>query len=252
MKLTKEEKILIGQRIKQIRREKGMTMEEFGNLLSTSKSIVYRWEIGTNLPNPERLKLIAKIADISVEELLYGNILRQYFNEHWTRLIKNKDTKKDYCTTHVVDTSKNYFITHIINTKEEFYNVDQKEFYNVNKKEFEYIKSNKERLYDIFYKNVLEYGYNENNNNNIRIFNLSVYMLLKEYYISQEENDFFHTTLFRTLSEKINQINLSILNATKQTTNVNDKLFINQLMEITEEYANQINKLFQKSKHNNE
>ena len=31
MKLTKEEKKLIGQRIKQIRREKGMTMEEFGN-----------------------------------------------------------------------------------------------------------------------------------------------------------------------------------------------------------------------------
>ena len=91
MKLTKEEKKLIGQRIKQIRREKGMTMEEFGNLLSTS--IVYRWEIGTNLPNPERLKTIAKLADITVEELL-------------------SSSKKDYALKYALKSLNN-----ILNTK---------------------------------------------------------------------------------------------------------------------------------------
>lgn len=74
MKLTKEEKISVGQRINKIRLSKGMTMEEFGNLLSTSKSIVYRWEIGKSVPAPERLKTIAKIADISVNTLLYGGM----------------------------------------------------------------------------------------------------------------------------------------------------------------------------------
>ena len=74
MKLTKEEKISVGQRINKIRLSKGMTMEEFGNLLSTSKSIVYRWEIGKSVPAPERLKTIAKIADISVDTLLYGKM----------------------------------------------------------------------------------------------------------------------------------------------------------------------------------
>lgn len=93
MKLTKEEKKIIGQRIKQIRREKGMTMEEFGNLLSTSKSIVYRWEIGTNLPNPERLKTIAKLADITVEELL-------------------SSSKKDYALKYALKSLNN-----ILNTK---------------------------------------------------------------------------------------------------------------------------------------
>ena len=88
MKLTKEEKKLIGQRIKQIRREKGMTMEEFGNLLSTSKSIVYRWEIGTNLPNPERLKTIAKLADITVEELLSGS-KKDYFLKYAIESLNN-------------------------------------------------------------------------------------------------------------------------------------------------------------------
>ena len=93
MKLTKEEKKLIGQRIKQIRREKGRKMEEFGNLLSTSKSIVYRWEIGTNLPNPERLKTIAKLADITVEELL-------------------SSSKKDYALKYALKSLNN-----ILNTK---------------------------------------------------------------------------------------------------------------------------------------
>lgn len=74
MKLTKEEKISVGQRINEIRLSKGMTMEEFGKLLSTSKSIVYRWETGKSVPAPERLKTIAKIADISVNTLLYGGL----------------------------------------------------------------------------------------------------------------------------------------------------------------------------------
>ena len=111
MKLTKEEKKLIGQRIKQIRREKGMTMEEFGNLLSTSKSIVYRWEIGTNLPNPERLKTIAKIADISIDELLYGsftqrlgNILSKTLNENEKYKNLNFSTLYKYIQKQIVNT----------------------------------------------------------------------------------------------------------------------------------------------------
>lgn len=55
-----------------IRLSKGMTMEEFGNLLSTSKSIVYRWEKGQSLPRPNRLKEIADFAGITVLYLLEG------------------------------------------------------------------------------------------------------------------------------------------------------------------------------------
>lgn len=54
-------KKVIGERIKDIRLNKGMTLEEFGKLFNASKSIVYRWENGTSFPNPERLKAIAKL-----------------------------------------------------------------------------------------------------------------------------------------------------------------------------------------------
>ena len=71
---TTIDKKLIGERIKNIRQQKGMTLEEFGKMFGASKSNVRSWEIGKNLPNPERLKTIAKIADISVVTLLYGKM----------------------------------------------------------------------------------------------------------------------------------------------------------------------------------
>ena len=69
---NKYDKVAIGQRIKQIRQAKGMTLEEFGKLFGTSKSIVYRWEKGTSKPNAERLASIAKVADTSVDYILFG------------------------------------------------------------------------------------------------------------------------------------------------------------------------------------
>lgn len=73
MALSKEEKILIGKRIKEIRLEKGMTTKEFGKLLSATDSNVSSWEKGRTSPNPERLKVIAKIGGTTVEELLSVN-----------------------------------------------------------------------------------------------------------------------------------------------------------------------------------
>ena len=65
--MTQEvDKKILGQRIKAIRLDKGMTLEEFGKLFGTSKSIVSRWESGISSPNPERLKTIAKVGDITV------------------------------------------------------------------------------------------------------------------------------------------------------------------------------------------
>lgn len=68
----KIDKTLVGQKIKDIRLSKGMTLEEFGALFNTSASIVYRWEIGLSLPNPKRLKAIADFAKIPTLELTGG------------------------------------------------------------------------------------------------------------------------------------------------------------------------------------
>lgn len=71
---TKINKKAVGSRIKQIRTNKGYTLESFGKLFGASKSNVQKWETGFTLPNKERLATIAKIADITVNELMYGSI----------------------------------------------------------------------------------------------------------------------------------------------------------------------------------
>ena len=220
MKLTQLEKEKLGTRIKNIRLKKGMTTKEFGSLLGATDSNVTSWEKGRTSPNPERLKTIAKIADISVEELLYGNILRHYFNEHWTQLIKNEDTAKDY--------------------------------YNINQKEFEYVQSSKEKVYDNFYNNALEYGYSDNNNDNFYLFALAVTTLLSKYYTLQINDNHSRATVLKTASKAIEQITLTAGNAIKQTTNVDDKMFYLKLVEITEEYAMKMDKLFKTIRHNDE
>jgi len=68
----------VAERIKEIRLSNGWTLEEMGKKLDTSKVSVYNWESGRNLPNKERLKAIAELGDMSVNELLYGSP-RDYF-----------------------------------------------------------------------------------------------------------------------------------------------------------------------------
>lgn len=62
----------VGVRIKDIRMEKGMTTKEFGALFGASDSNVTSWEKGRTLPNKERLKNIADLAGMTVQQLLEG------------------------------------------------------------------------------------------------------------------------------------------------------------------------------------
>ena len=81
------DKKAVGSRIKQIRMNKGYTLEAFGKLFNVSKSNVLKWEQGQSLPNKERLASISKIADMTVNELLYGNIEKDV-EEVYQALIK--------------------------------------------------------------------------------------------------------------------------------------------------------------------
>ena len=65
----------VGVRIKRIRQEKGLSMEQFGALIDSpavKSGIISRWETGVSLPNAKRLKNIADLGNTTVEELLHG------------------------------------------------------------------------------------------------------------------------------------------------------------------------------------
>ena len=61
----------VGERIKDIRLEKGMSKTEFGKLFETTGSLVNKWETNQVTPTEKRLKEIAEIGGVSIHELTY-------------------------------------------------------------------------------------------------------------------------------------------------------------------------------------
>lgn len=72
----------LGDRIKTIRLSLGLNLQQFGDEFNpvADKSIVSRWERGRSTPNAERIKKIAELGGISVEELLHGNVENFAYN----------------------------------------------------------------------------------------------------------------------------------------------------------------------------
>lgn len=98
-KKSELDKIEVGKKIKEIRLSRGETAEVFGKHFDppANRGLVSGWENGRYLPSPERLKVIAEVGNISVDELLKGrsidnddfdyakDIYDSYFYERFNR-----------------------------------------------------------------------------------------------------------------------------------------------------------------------
>ena len=62
----------IGQRIKQLRLNQGMTQEQFGKLFGAGKGLVSRWENGLSIPSPKRMKTIANYMGTTPDDLVFN------------------------------------------------------------------------------------------------------------------------------------------------------------------------------------
>ena len=62
----------IGEFLKRLRGEKGLTQERLAELLGVSNRSVSRWENGRNMPDFDLLMELARCYDVSVEEILDG------------------------------------------------------------------------------------------------------------------------------------------------------------------------------------
>lgn len=59
----------IGENIKRIRIQRGLTQAELGFLLKISESTVRGYELGIRNPKPSKLEAIAKVLSVNVEVL---------------------------------------------------------------------------------------------------------------------------------------------------------------------------------------
>ncbi len=74
----------LGEKIKLLRNEKGITQEALAEKLNVSRSAIAKWEANSGVPEVSNLKIISKLFDISVDELLDD-----------TKKIKKTETKDD-------------------------------------------------------------------------------------------------------------------------------------------------------------
>ncbi len=64
----------LGNKILKLRKEKGYSQEELAEKLGVTRQTISNWELGSTHPNPEQLKGLSKILNVSIDELLDNDI----------------------------------------------------------------------------------------------------------------------------------------------------------------------------------
>lgn len=85
--------IKIGKFIAELRKEKGLTQEQFGGKVGVTNKTVSRWETGNYLPPADVLLIMSELFGVSINELLSGQRLteeeyRQAAEENLQQTIK--------------------------------------------------------------------------------------------------------------------------------------------------------------------
>lgn len=83
-----------GDKLQQLRKQKGWTQEELAGLLFVSRAAVSKWESGRGYPEIDSLKAISKLLSVSVDDLLSG--------EDLISLAENEQKEKAYRTRNLV------------------------------------------------------------------------------------------------------------------------------------------------------
>ena len=93
--------IKTGEFIAKLRKDKGLTQEQFGDKMGVTNKTVSRWETGKYLPPADILILMSELFDVSINELLAGQRLsddeyKQIAEKNLTEVIRSSSfTTKD-------------------------------------------------------------------------------------------------------------------------------------------------------------
>ncbi len=77
------------EKLKQLRKERGLTQEELADILYVSRTAVSKWESGRGYPNIDSLKEISKFFSVTIDDLLSGERLLSIAEEDKKSGMKN-------------------------------------------------------------------------------------------------------------------------------------------------------------------
>lgn len=86
----------IGNLLKKLRSEKGLTQEQLAEILNVSNRTVSRWETGSNMPDISLLVEIADFYDISIPEIINGERKSEKMNDEVKEVKEVAKTMSDY------------------------------------------------------------------------------------------------------------------------------------------------------------
>lgn len=103
-----------GNKIAELRKEKGLTQKELGFQLHVSDSAVSKWERGLNFPDVELLETIAHVLDTTVFDLLgLENPTEKELAEAFTKIVFWRENKRFVKTKYRLSVSAIYIASFI-------------------------------------------------------------------------------------------------------------------------------------------
>lgn len=98
----------IGNFLKKLRKEKGLTQEQFSEIMNVSNRTVSRWETGSNMPDLDILIDISEYYDVDLREILDGERKSEKMNKELEETVlkvadySNEEKKKLTMRMHVL------------------------------------------------------------------------------------------------------------------------------------------------------
>lgn len=74
IKSERKVKMKLGENILKLRKENKLSQEQLAEKVDVTRQTISNWELGETSPNPEQLKLLSKVLNISIDELLNNDI----------------------------------------------------------------------------------------------------------------------------------------------------------------------------------
>ncbi len=100
----------LGERLKRLRIQKGVTQKNFADALNVSPSAVSKWENGQNVPDMEMLLAIARYYGKSLEELLEGELKKaDDINDNPDSKAENAENQKESLNKNKDDSRMKWF-----------------------------------------------------------------------------------------------------------------------------------------------
>lgn len=109
----------IGEKMKQVRKDRGLTQEQLAENLIVSRAAVAKWENDNGVPDIDNLKKISQLFGVSIDELVDNSVIND---------TKQNDSSEEYyatyigkkCNVEMTDWNDGVLDAYILNQDEKF------------------------------------------------------------------------------------------------------------------------------------